>query len=83
VLICPEKKVLLADCWWLVCYERKYYWLVADKPNQQGGGIKHVRIQQNEEKHMTGRSSTTIQDWDCTGYEHRSWRWQVTVTGGG
>jgi hypothetical protein len=23
VLICSERKVLLADCWWLVCSERK------------------------------------------------------------
>jgi hypothetical protein len=30
VLICSERKVLPAGCWWLVC------WLVADKPNEQG-----------------------------------------------
>jgi hypothetical protein len=40
VLICFERKVLLADYWWLVCSERKvlladYWWLVADKPNEQ------------------------------------------------
>jgi hypothetical protein len=23
VLICAERKVLLADCWWLICSERK------------------------------------------------------------
>jgi hypothetical protein len=47
VLICSERKVLLADFWWLVCSERKillaggwfvlrekYCWLVADKPNE-------------------------------------------------
>jgi hypothetical protein len=48
VLICCERKVLLAGCWWLVCSERKVpvaggWWLVcserkvqlADKPNEQ------------------------------------------------
>jgi hypothetical protein len=28
VLICSERKVLLAGCWWLVCSERKV--LLAD-----------------------------------------------------
>jgi hypothetical protein len=28
VLICSERKVLLADCWWPVCSERKV--LLAD-----------------------------------------------------
>jgi hypothetical protein len=32
VLICSERKVLLAGCWWLICSERKYCWLGADKP---------------------------------------------------
>jgi hypothetical protein len=42
MLICSERKVLLAGCWWLVCSERKV--LLADKPNEQaedyisGGG---------------------------------------------
>jgi hypothetical protein len=36
VLICFERKVLLADCWWLVCSERKVLLAVADKPNEQG-----------------------------------------------
>jgi hypothetical protein len=41
MLICSERKVLLADCWliaggWFVLRE-KYCWLVADKPNEQGG----------------------------------------------
>jgi hypothetical protein len=30
-----EIKVPLVDCWWLVYSGRKYYWLVADKPNEQ------------------------------------------------
>jgi hypothetical protein len=33
MLICSERKVLLAGCWWLVCSERKV--LLADKPNEQ------------------------------------------------
>jgi hypothetical protein len=31
--------VPLAGCWWLVCSEKKYCWLVADKPIEQGGSI--------------------------------------------
>jgi hypothetical protein len=23
VLICSDRKILLADCWWLICFERK------------------------------------------------------------
>jgi hypothetical protein len=23
MLVCSERKVMLADCWWLICYERK------------------------------------------------------------
>jgi hypothetical protein len=37
VLICSERKVLLADCiagGWFVL-RKKYCWLVADKPNEQ------------------------------------------------
>jgi hypothetical protein len=40
VLICSERKVLLADRWFVV--REKYYWLVADKPNKQGGGFASV-----------------------------------------
>jgi hypothetical protein len=29
VVICSEIKILLAGCWWLICSEIKYYWLVA------------------------------------------------------
>jgi hypothetical protein len=36
MLVCSEIKILLTGCWWLVCSERKYCWLVADKPNEQG-----------------------------------------------
>jgi hypothetical protein len=36
VLICSERKALLTGCWWLVCCEKKYCWLVADKPSEQG-----------------------------------------------
>jgi hypothetical protein len=39
VLICSERKVLLADRWWLIVLREKYCWLVADKPNEQGDGI--------------------------------------------
>jgi hypothetical protein len=35
VLICCDRKILLADCGRLICFERKV--LVADKPNEQGG----------------------------------------------
>jgi hypothetical protein len=38
VLICSERRVLLAGCWWLICSERKVL-LVADKPNEQGVGV--------------------------------------------
>jgi hypothetical protein len=33
VLVCSERRVLLAGCWWLVCSERKV--LLADKPSEQ------------------------------------------------
>jgi hypothetical protein len=33
VLICSEKRVLLADYWFVL--REKYCWLVADKPNEQ------------------------------------------------
>jgi hypothetical protein len=33
VLICSERKVLLADCWFVLI--EKYCWLVADKPNEK------------------------------------------------
>jgi hypothetical protein len=23
MLVCSKRKVLLADCWWLICFERK------------------------------------------------------------
>jgi hypothetical protein len=36
MLICSERKILLAGYWWLI-WREKYYWLVADKPNEQGG----------------------------------------------
>jgi hypothetical protein len=39
VLFCCERKVLLADCWWLIVVREKYRWLVADKPSEQGGGL--------------------------------------------
>jgi hypothetical protein len=35
VLICSEKKVLLASSWWLICSEKKVSPLVADKPDEQ------------------------------------------------
>jgi hypothetical protein len=35
VLVCSEIKVLLAGYWWLIYSEKKYCWLVADKPNEQ------------------------------------------------
>jgi hypothetical protein len=34
VLICYEKNVLLAGCWWLIA--GLFCWLVADKPSEQG-----------------------------------------------
>jgi hypothetical protein len=36
VLICFERKVLLACCWWLICSERKV--MLTGKPNEQGAG---------------------------------------------
>jgi hypothetical protein len=32
VRICSGRTVPLASWWWPVCYERKYCWLVVDKP---------------------------------------------------
>jgi hypothetical protein len=37
VLVCSERKVLLAGCWWLVCSERKV--LLAGKPSEQGAYV--------------------------------------------
>jgi hypothetical protein len=34
VLVCSERKVLLAGCWFVP--RGKYCWLVADKPSEQG-----------------------------------------------
>jgi hypothetical protein len=34
VLVCSERKVLLAGCWFVL--REKYCWLVADKPSEQG-----------------------------------------------
>jgi hypothetical protein len=33
VLICSNRKVLLVGCWFIL---RENYWLVTDKPNEQG-----------------------------------------------
>lgn len=34
LLICFERKILLVSCWWLIYYERKYCWLVANKSSK-------------------------------------------------
>jgi hypothetical protein len=34
VLICSERRVLLAGCW--IVLREKYCWLVADKPSEHG-----------------------------------------------
>jgi hypothetical protein len=39
VLICSERKILLAGFWWLVDLREKYCWLMADKPNEQGADL--------------------------------------------
>jgi hypothetical protein len=39
VLICCERKVLLAGGWFVL--REKYCWLVADKPNEQGVDRNH------------------------------------------
>jgi hypothetical protein len=39
VLVCSERKVLLAGCWWLICCERKVLLAVADKPSEQGAFV--------------------------------------------
>jgi hypothetical protein len=36
VLVCSERIVLLAGCWWLVCSERKVLLAGVDKPSEQG-----------------------------------------------
>jgi hypothetical protein len=39
MLVCSERKILLAGRWWLICCEIKVLlvcWLVADKPSKQG-----------------------------------------------
>jgi hypothetical protein len=41
VLVCSERRVLLAGCWWLIYSERKYCWLVADKPSHQSSATSH------------------------------------------
>jgi hypothetical protein len=35
VLVCSERRVLLAGCWWLICSERKV--LLPDKPSEHDG----------------------------------------------
>jgi hypothetical protein len=44
MLICFERKVLLAGCWWLVDLREKYCWLVADKPNEDNSLIPQSDI---------------------------------------
>jgi hypothetical protein len=34
MLICSERKVLLAGGWWLVCSERKILLVMVDKPDE-------------------------------------------------
>jgi hypothetical protein len=47
VLICSERKVLLAG--WLICSERKILlWLVADKPNEQGVALATNQPHKNQ-----------------------------------
>jgi hypothetical protein len=36
MLVCSERKVLLAGRWWLICSERKILLADADKPSEQG-----------------------------------------------
>jgi hypothetical protein len=43
VLICSERKVLLADCWFVL--REKYCWPVADKPNEQATDIGYLNLQ--------------------------------------
>jgi phosphomevalonate kinase len=38
VLICCERKVLLAGGWFVL--REKYRWLVVDKPNEQADGVE-------------------------------------------
>jgi hypothetical protein len=35
VLICSERKVLLAGCWWLVCCERKVLWWLISQAREK------------------------------------------------
>jgi hypothetical protein len=37
VLVCSERRVLLAGCWWLVCCEGKV--LLAGKPSEQSQSL--------------------------------------------
>jgi hypothetical protein len=39
VLVCSERRVLVASDWFVV--REKYYWLVADKPSEQGVEISN------------------------------------------
>jgi hypothetical protein len=40
MLVCSERRVLLAGCWFVV--REKYYWLVADKPSEHDVGLREA-----------------------------------------
>jgi hypothetical protein len=48
VLVCSERRVLLAGCWFVV--REKYCWLVADKPSEQGVGLSENALYVNVSK---------------------------------
>jgi hypothetical protein len=65
VLIFAERKVLLTGCWWLVRSERKYWWLVADKPSEQAVGsralLRESQIIDRYHSDLNGKQLTNMQ----------------------
>jgi hypothetical protein len=64
VLICSERKVLLAGCWWLIILREKYYWLVADKPNEQGDCWCDQCSTSSSQSHRCDQPYCSIHSWN-------------------
>jgi hypothetical protein len=63
VQVCSERKVLFAGGWFIL--REKYWWLVADKPSEQGGSFHRLLS-------MTKAEDVTGDDTHCSQTTHVS-----------
>jgi hypothetical protein len=61
MLICSERIVLLAGCWFVV--REKYCWLVADKPSEQGVLMQTIPSEYKDQQ--SRKNSTSIVHLTC------------------